>query len=144
MINNTVDNTVHIVAPYSIDIQIREFTNSSWESVQNHNFFEKGKADTPFDNVWNLIQDREYYIRVFLYDDKMNQILITPNVLIKVTFINKRVPNLSKFAFEPGYVDIIEARNHELKVKPTKLTDFSKLTFSLEEVKSAKGIYKPP
>jgi len=84
MINNTVENTIHIVAPYSIDIQIREFTSSSWESLQTQNIFEKGKADIAFDNVWNLIQDREYYIRAFLYDDKMNQIHITPNVQIKV------------------------------------------------------------
>jgi len=89
MINNTVENTIHIVAPSRIDIQIREFTNDSWENAQSHNIFEKGKADTSFDNVWNLIQDREYYIRAFLYDDRMNQILITPNVLIKVNSFRK-------------------------------------------------------
>jgi hypothetical protein len=48
-------------------------------------FEKKNPEEDKFENVWNLIKDKRYYIRVHLYDEKRNSIYITKNVKIKVT-----------------------------------------------------------
>ena len=85
-VENVVENTVHIVKPDRIDIQIKEFTQGCWEDGQIHNLFERSnnKQEDEFENTLTLIKDKEYYIRVVMYDSDMNQIHIGPNVAINV------------------------------------------------------------
>lgn len=90
-VDNTVEGLINIVTPYSIDIQIMEYSEAAWETDRIQDVFERQNAkaqDTKFENVWNLIKDKEYYVRLSLYDETMKQIRITPNakfnVLLKV------------------------------------------------------------
>ncbi len=88
-VNNTVESLVNIIHPYSIDLQIREETVNSWEDRRIEKLFQKRNPDEDkFENVWNLIKDKTYYIRVFLYDEKRNSIYLTNNVKIKVAHQN--------------------------------------------------------
>ncbi len=91
-VDNTVEGRINIVTPYSIDIQIMEFSASAWESDRIEDVFERqnaAKQDTKFENVWNLIKDKEYYVRLSLYDETMKQIRITPNAKFNVSCLSK-------------------------------------------------------
>jgi hypothetical protein len=68
-----------------MDLQIREATLNSWEDRRIEKLFAKKNYDEDkFENVWNLIRDKVYYIRVSLHDEKRNPIYITENVKIRV------------------------------------------------------------
>lgn len=51
------------------------------------------------------MKDRIYYIRVMLFDHHKNEIKITPNAKIQVKI-------------DMTHFEILEQRNHELKVRP--------------------------
>ena len=86
--DNYKQNTVNIVKPDRLEIQIKEYTEDSWESFDIENILDR-RNGIKFENIWKLINGREYYIRVFLYDSARNQIKITDNVRIKVSFLSQ-------------------------------------------------------
>lgn len=107
-VDNNLHGTVYVVPPAIIDIYIKEFTEDSWENRNIENMFNKRSfEEEKFENVWNLIKDRKYYIRVYLYDENRNSIFITNNAKIKFSISNE-------------YVEILEQRNHELLIRPKK------------------------
>lgn len=87
-VDNTVEGLINIVTPYSIDIQIMEYNENAWETDRIQDVFERNakSQETKFENVWNLIKDKEYYVRLSLYDETMKQIRITPNAKFNVYF----------------------------------------------------------
>ncbi|KAL4472934.1 hypothetical protein ABPG72_007811 [Tetrahymena utriculariae] len=123
-----VTSTVTVVYPHSLEIFSREYTADSWESAR------RGYYQEIFEKSTYFVRNREYYLRVVLYDANKNEIKITPNVRIDV-IIDK-----TKF-------DVIEQRNHELRVRPKVLTNSTTVAAQLIEVKgktqNSETIWKP-
>jgi len=75
-----------------------EYNENAWETDRIQDVFERNakSQETKFENVWNLIKDKEYYVRLSLYDETMKQIRITPNAKFNVFFeIFSIIPNHS-------------------------------------------------
>lgn len=71
-------STVTVVYPYTLEIFSREFTNESWESSR------RGYFQDIFEKSTHFVRNRDYYLRVILYDINKNEIKITPNSKIEV------------------------------------------------------------
>ena len=59
---------------------------NSWEIRDFIGFNNKTREENErFENNWNLIIDKKYYIRVSLYDEKDNKLYLPINTRIKVS-----------------------------------------------------------
>ena len=55
-----------------------------WESFGISLNYYKPKKIGSYDNNWNLIKNKVYYVRAVIYDEFKNRFLITKDVKIKV------------------------------------------------------------
>lgn len=102
-VDYAVTSTLTVVYPHSLEIYSREFTEDSWESSRRGYY-----SPDVFEKSTHFVRNRVYYLRVALFDAKKNEIKLTPNAIIDV------VINTTHF-------EVIEQRNHELKVRPKQL-----------------------
>ena len=82
-VNNTFESNVYILEPSYLEIHIKEFHEGAWEDQSLEGLAKKKYIeDEEFDDTWNLIKGRLYYIRVYVFDEKRNQFYITKNAKI--------------------------------------------------------------
>lgn len=84
-LDNSVYSAINVVAPFQMDLLIKEFDANSW--VKPYKIAFSQDEDEKFENIWFLIKGKKYYIRIHLYDSARNPITITNNVKFKVTSV---------------------------------------------------------
>ncbi|EGR28647.1 nucleoporin 210, putative, partial [Ichthyophthirius multifiliis] len=116
-VNYQVTSTVTVVEPFLLEILIKEFTdNDVWERNDKEFVPEK------FRNKINLVKDREYYMKIVIYDNNRNPIKLTKNVEIDT--------KLDQLKFK-----ILEKRNfNEFKIKPVQLVPLTEISSNLIKV----------
>lgn len=104
-INNTQRTVVHVIEPSKIALQIRECAENCWDpeepSFASH--------EKPFDDSWNLVVGRQYYIKLLLLDHQSNKLIIPPNLNVQ-------------FQLPGQYFKVIQQKYAEILVVPKQTT----------------------
>lgn len=127
---NKIETRVHVVEPWSVRLLVEEEEKPDrfWEEFLP--FLFKKKKEHHFDNNWNFVLDRRYYIKAEVVDRQNNKVLLPESAKIKWLL--------------PDSVRLIKDRNHEITVQAISIDKVgSGILASLEGVNYKGGVYRP-
>lgn len=77
---------IYVIDPFYMDLEITEYENNDycWESTTMSLNYYKPKKSCSFENNWNLIKNRLYYLRISIYDQHKQHVFLTNDVKIEV------------------------------------------------------------
>lgn len=86
---NRVENTVHVVQPYSVNLvttEVDKTASSYWEEFLPF-MFRRSAEQLALDNNWNYLVNKRYLIRAEIVDKEGHKILPSPSLLFEVRLL---------------------------------------------------------
>jgi hypothetical protein len=114
-LNNTAHADIYVVEPYSIQLELADITETYKGKLENSkesvSSFSKALNVLEWQKSWILVEGKTYLVKVYMFDQDHNQILLGPNVefahVIDTKFLNLIDKNLI------GSELILQAVKHE-------------------------------